>query len=77
LLWTTVAVAALAIALPFLGPFARVFGFVAPTPGLLAASVAIVAGYAVVTELAKRRFYRPSAVVRRGRVRARRDIFGN
>jgi Mg2+-importing ATPase len=58
LLWTTVAVAAVALAVPFIGPFARVFGFVALTWPLLGATVAIVVGYAIATELAKRWFYR-------------------
>jgi P-type Mg2+ transporter len=58
LLWTTVAVAVLAVAVPYIGPFARVFGFVALPWPLLAASLAIVAGYILATETAKRRFYR-------------------
>jgi Mg2+-importing ATPase len=58
LLWTTVAVAVLAVAVPYIGPFARVFGFVALPWPLLAAALAIVAGYILATETAKRRFYR-------------------
>jgi Mg2+-importing ATPase len=58
LLWTTVAVAAFAVAVPFIGPFARVFGFVALTWPLLSTMVAIVVGYVLATELAKRWFYR-------------------
>ena len=58
LLWTTVAVAAFTISAPFIGPFARVFGFIALTWPLLGAMVAIVLGYILATELAKRWFYR-------------------
>ena len=58
LLWTTVAVAAFAVAVPFIGPLARVFGFVALTWPLLGAMVAIIVGYVFATELAKRWFYR-------------------
>jgi Mg2+-importing ATPase len=58
LLWTTVAVAALAMAFPFIGPLARAFGFVALSPPMLGAMAAIVAGYVVTTEVAKRWFYR-------------------
>jgi P-type Mg2+ transporter len=58
LLWTTVAVAAFAVAVPFIGPFARVFGFVALTWPQLGAMVAIVVAYILATELAKRWFYR-------------------
>ena len=57
LLWTTVAVASFAVAAPFIGPFARVFGFVALPWPLLGAMIAIVGGYALATELAKRRFF--------------------
>ena len=57
LMWTTVAVAAFAVAIPFIGPLAGVFGFVAPPWPLLGAMVAIVVGYILATELAKRWFY--------------------
>jgi Mg2+-importing ATPase len=58
LLWATVAVAAFTIAAPFIGSFANVFGFVALPWPLLATTVAIVAGYILATEVAKRWFYR-------------------
>jgi Mg2+-importing ATPase len=58
LLTTTVAVCALAVALPFIAPLARVFGFVALPWPLLAAALAIVAGYIVATEIAKRVYFR-------------------
>jgi len=57
LLWTTVAVAAFAVAAPFIGPFARVFGLVALPWPLLGAMVAIVVSYSLATELAKRWFF--------------------
>jgi Mg2+-importing ATPase len=54
---STIAVALLALVVPYL-PAARVLGFV-PVPGsLLAAVLAITVGYAVATEVTKRRFYR-------------------
>jgi Mg2+-importing ATPase len=58
LLWTTVAVAVFAAAAPFIGPFARVFGLVALPWPLLGATFAIVAGYIVATEFAKRWYFR-------------------
>lgn len=58
LMWTTVAVAAFAVAVPFIGPFARVFGFVALPWPLLGAMVAIVIGYILATELGKHWFFR-------------------
>ncbi len=58
LLWLTVVVAALTLAIPYAGSLATAFGFV-PLPAQLFATVlAIVAGYVVITEFAKARFYR-------------------
>jgi Mg2+-importing ATPase len=58
LLWTTVALGLLTLALPYFGPAATLFGFV-PLPGhLLLTSVLIVAGYIVATEAVKARVYR-------------------
>jgi len=54
---TTVAVAGLALALPFAGPLARLFGLVPLPLATLAAMLAIVAGYVLATERAKRRFW--------------------
>jgi Mg2+-importing ATPase len=57
LLWSTVVLVALTVALPYL-PFIGVFGFV-PLPAMLLMTVAaITALYVVATELTKRRFYR-------------------
>ncbi|MFO1324773.1 MAG: magnesium-translocating P-type ATPase [Burkholderiales bacterium] len=57
LLWTTVAVALAALAVPFVPPVARLFGFV-PLPGsLLAAVVGVSCAYLVATEYAKRWFF--------------------
>jgi Mg2+-importing ATPase len=58
LLWTTLVAAAAAIAIPFSGAFAAAFGFVPLSAGLMATSIAIVAGYIVATETAKRVFFR-------------------
>jgi Mg2+-importing ATPase len=58
LLWTTLGVIALALALPYTGPLAAAFGFVALPTSLMLASLAVVAAYVVATEGAKRRFYR-------------------
>jgi Mg2+-importing ATPase len=57
LLATTATVCVVAVALPFVTPLARVFGFVALPWPLLAAMLAIVAGYVVATELAKRWYF--------------------
>lgn len=58
LLWTTVVMNIVALAIPFLGPFASVFGFV-PLSGLqMSAVLVIVAGYIAATEAAKAWFYR-------------------
>ncbi len=58
LMWSTIAVAALAVVVPFLAPLASVFGFIALPWPLLCAALAIVVGYGVATELAKRWFFR-------------------
>jgi len=60
LLWTTVAVGAVAFALPFTGPLAYVFGFVALSWQLMLASVLVVAAYILTTELAKATYNRRS-----------------
>jgi Mg2+-importing ATPase len=57
LLWTTLAVGVVALALPFSGPIASAFGFVPLPAQLLAAALLIVAAYIATTEAAKRRFY--------------------
>ena len=58
LLWiSTLAVAVLAVALPYSGALARLFGMV-PLPGLLMGSLlGVVLAYAAATEGVKRRFY--------------------
>jgi Mg2+-importing ATPase len=58
LLWTTVAVATVALSVPFLGPFASAFGFVPLSSPQMVAVVVIVVGYIATTEWAKARFYR-------------------
>ena len=64
LLWSTLATLVLALAVPYLKPFARLFGF-SPLPApLLTAMLAIVVGYVLVTKLGKRWFYGISAVPR-------------
>jgi Mg2+-importing ATPase len=65
-LWTsTLLVALLAVALPYIHPVASVFGLVALPPTLLGSLLLVVLGYASATELAKRRYFmRPG---RRGR----------
>jgi hypothetical protein len=52
------AVATLAVAAPFIRPFAAIFGFSALPWPMLGAMLAIVAGYVVATEMAKLWFYR-------------------
>lgn len=55
----TAVVAVAALALPFCGPVARVFGFVALDAPLVATLVGIVVLYAAATEFAKRRYRHP------------------
>jgi P-type Mg2+ transporter len=57
LLWTTtMAVAALAIALPFIAPAARVFGFVPMPATMVATLIGLTLAYVAATEVAKRWF---------------------
>jgi len=57
LAWATVGVIAVALALPYCGPLAVLFGFVPLPAPLLAASLGIVAAYIGLTEWAKHRFH--------------------
>jgi Mg2+-importing ATPase len=57
LVWATAIVAAVALALPYLGGVATAFGFVALPAGMLALSLTIVLAYVLATEWAKRAFY--------------------
>jgi len=71
LLWiTTVLVAGIALALPFIGPVAALFGLVALPPDLLGSMLLIVLGYVAATEYAKRRFH--AQPPRAGRARRHR-----
>jgi Mg2+-importing ATPase len=58
LLWTTVAVCAVALLISYAGPVAAAFGFVPLPWPLLAAAVLIVTAYVATTEIAKLRFFR-------------------
>ena len=58
LLWTTVVMSIVALAIPFLGPFTSVFGFVPLSALEMGAVLVIVAGYIAATEGAKAWFYR-------------------
>ncbi|WP_213982283.1 magnesium-translocating P-type ATPase [Sphingomonas sp. dw_22] len=69
LLWSTIAVSAGALALPWTGELARLFGLVPLSAGMLGMSLAIVLGYAVATEAAKRFFYRRAIGSRPGAIR--------
>jgi Mg2+-importing ATPase len=57
-LWSTVAVAAAAIALPYTAGLAATFGFVPLPPSLMIMLLAITLGYVVANEWAKRHFRR-------------------
>ena len=70
--FTTLLVAGVALALPFIGPVSALFGLVAPSPALLGSMLLIVFGYVAATEFAKRRFYALPKRARRGHVRTRR-----
>jgi len=71
MVWSTVAVFALALCLPYSGPLAAMFGFVPLPASLLAVSLLIVATYIGLTEWAKLRFV-AMALKRRARAPARR-----
>jgi P-type Mg2+ transporter len=57
LAWTTLAVALLAVALPFITPAAHLFGFVAMPAAMVVALLAIVLAYVTATEAAKHWFW--------------------
>ena len=61
LLAATLAIAAVALAIPFLGKLSALFGFVPLSALNLAAIFLIVAAYVAATEIAKRWFYRAQA----------------
>ncbi len=58
LLWTTVAAAVFALAVPFFGRGSRLFGFVPLSPMELGSAVGIVTAYLAATEATKRWFFR-------------------
>ncbi|KQX20343.1 MULTISPECIES: magnesium-translocating P-type ATPase [unclassified Sphingomonas] len=58
LLWSSIFMAGFALSLPYAGSLARLFEFRSLEPKMLLVSLVVVALYAVVTEVAKRRFYR-------------------
>ncbi len=58
LLWATIAVATLAVALPYAGPLAEVFSFTPLSAPIVLASLVIVAAYIAATEALKIWFYR-------------------
>jgi Mg2+-importing ATPase len=60
LLWTTVAVGALALVIPYAGPLASAFGFVPLSWQLLLAAVLVVTAYVLTTEAVKLGFFRKS-----------------
>jgi P-type Mg2+ transporter len=61
LAWTTLAVALLALALPYSGPAAAVLGFMPMPPAMVASLMAIVLAYVAATEAAKHWFWRRRA----------------
>lgn len=58
LIWTSLAVAVVALAAPYLGPVSRLFGFTPLSPLLLAAMLGVVCAYVAVTETVKAWFFR-------------------
>ena len=59
LLWSTVAISVVALAIPYLGPVASAFGFVPLSALQMGTILAIVVGYIAATEAAKVWFYKP------------------
>jgi Mg2+-importing ATPase len=67
-LWiTTLLVAAVALALPFIPALATPFSLVALPPGLLGSMLLVVLGYVAATEFAKRLYFAPGRRSRRAR----------
>jgi Mg2+-importing ATPase len=58
LILSTLVIAVVAIALPYIAPVAKTFSFVPLAPVLMASLLLIVAGYIVANEVAKRWYYR-------------------
>jgi Mg2+-importing ATPase len=58
LLWSTIVMSVIALAIPFLGPLASVFGFVPLSALQMGTVLVIVAGYIAATEGAKAWFYK-------------------
>jgi hypothetical protein len=58
LLWTTIAMSVIALAIPFLGPLASAFSFVPLSALQMGIVLVIVAGYIAATEGAKTWFIR-------------------
>ncbi|MFO0990511.1 MAG: magnesium-translocating P-type ATPase [Hyphomicrobiales bacterium] len=58
LLWSTLVVSLLSLAIPFLGPVSAIFDFVPLSLSEIGAVIAIVAAYIIATELAKAVYYR-------------------
>ncbi len=62
--WSTLGIGVICFAVPFAGPAASMFGFVPLSLPEMAAVVAIVLGYSLATEVAKRLFFRAVPAVR-------------
>jgi len=72
LVWSTLAIGAIALAIPFL-PFTGLLGFAAVPPAMMGAIIAITIAYVIAAELAKQWFYRDAArgrAVRRSHARS-------
>ncbi len=59
LLWSTIAMSVVALAIPYLGPVASAFGFVPLSALQMGTVLVIVVGYVAATEAAKVWFYKP------------------
>jgi Mg2+-importing ATPase len=57
-MWSTVAVCAATLAIPYLGPPSAAFGFVPLSALQMLTVLIIVVGYIAATEMAKTRFFR-------------------
>ncbi len=58
LMLVTLVISAIAVAIPYIGPLARLFGFVALPPPMIVALLLIVLGYILATEATKHWFYK-------------------
>lgn len=76
LLWSTLAVAATTLTIPYLGPLSALFGFVPLSLAEMAVIFAILPGYIAATEAAKLWYFRKSNQISAGWIKGRPKAVG-